>query len=305
MQARIPRIAIAALLASVAISSVQAQGARPSFTGTWELDVAHSDETQSTPTAATYTITQRGDTLVYDRSSTSARGTTQTHVVLGFDGKPWRNVVAQNGTEVATTSTVSWTHDTLVIRSSGVMNESAVETYERWWLAADGRSLGMYREVTFAGQVYSAITLRFNRTDVPRPLTRPDFSGVWLFDSARSEPSTFNPKSATWTVTQRGDSIVLDRVSPNGAQQAVYLLNGAPHKFTLRLVGPETEATATVTWNDASMIVHTTSHPGDIDLVQNDTWTLSANGKELRIRREATQNGGSIGMPTWVFARKP
>src|SRR5437868_125236 len=81
--------------------------------------------------------------------------------------------------------------------------------------------------------------------------SRPDFSGVWAFDSARSEPSSFNPKSATWTVVQRGDSVILDRVSPNGRQQATYSLGGVPRKFTLRLVGVETEATSTVTWNGA------------------------------------------------------
>lgn len=126
-----------------------------------------------------------------------------------------------------------------------------------------------------------------------------------MLDAARSDSSSFTPKSATWTVVQQGDSLVLDRESPNGKQQAVYSLSGAPRKFTLRLIGTETEATSTVTWTGAAMVVHTTSHPGESDLVQNDTWTLSADGKELRVKREANSPGMSLGAPTFVFTRKP
>ena len=125
-----------------------------------------------------------------------------------------------------------------------------------------------------------------------------------MLDASRSDSSSFTPKSATWTVVQQGDSIMLDRVSPNGKQQAVYLLNGTPHTFTLRLVGTETEATSTVSWNGASMVVRTTSHPGDIEIAQTDTWTLGADGATLRVHREASNNGTAIGSPTFVFVLK-
>ncbi len=134
-------------------------------------------------------------------------------------------------------------------------------------------------------------------------MAHPDFSGVWVLDYARSDSSSFTPKSGTWTVVQRGDSLMLDRVSPNGRQQAVYSLTGTPRKFTLRLVGTETEATSTVAWRGAAMVVHTTSHPTDAELVQTDTWILSADGKELRIKREAANGGVSMGSPTLVFTK--
>ncbi len=134
--------------------------------------------------------------------------------------------------------------------------------------------------------------------------THTNFAGTWLLDYARSDSSSFTPKSATWTVIQQGDSIVLNRESPSGKQQAIYALNGTPHKFTLRLIGTETEATSTVTWTGSVMVVHTVSHPGDTDLVQNDTWALSADGKELRVKREANSPGMGLGAPTFVFVRK-
>ena len=123
-------------------------------------------------------------------------------------------------------------------------------------------------------------------------------------DTARSEKSSFTPKSSTWTVLQQGDSLSLDRESPNGVQHATYALSGAPRKYTLRLIGVEAEATSTVTWNGATMVVHTTSSPDGTELVQNDRWTLSADGKELRVKREATAPGMTLGSPTLVFTRK-
>lgn len=135
---------------------------------------------------------------------------------------------------------------------------------------------------------------------------RPNFSGKWVMDTARSEKSSFTPKASTWTVVQQGDSLILDRTSPaSGTQRAVYALNGAPRSYTLRLLGTETTATSTVAWTSGSMVVHTTSRPEDAELVQNDTWTLSADGKELRVKREATYPGMNLGSPTLVFTRQP
>lgn len=132
-----------------------------------------------------------------------------------------------------------------------------------------------------------------------------DFTGVWVLDASRSDSSSFTPRSATWAVVQAGDSLILDRESPGaGKQHAVYALDGSSRSFTLRLVGSGTEATSTVSWRGDSMTVHTTSHPGDNDLVQNDTWVLGADGKELRIRREATYGGNRMGAPVLVFVRK-
>jgi hypothetical protein len=145
---------------------IGAQGiTHPDFSGTWVLDVARSDAAQSTPTAATYQVRQQHDTITYDRAASSLRGETSSHVVLGTDGKPWKNVVAQNGADVTTTSIVSWVRDTLVIQSSGEMNASTVDTYERWSIAADRRSLLMFREVSVNGQVYASTNLWFNRKE--------------------------------------------------------------------------------------------------------------------------------------------
>lgn len=133
----------------------------------------------------------------------------------------------------------------------------------------------------------------------------PDFTGVWVLDASRSDSSSFTPKSATYAIVQRGDSIVVDRETPGtGKSHTVYGLDSKPRTNTLRLVGTETEATSMVAWTGAVMVVRTNSHPGDADLVQVDTWTLAPDGKTLRIRREATYGGRPMGSPTLVFVKQ-
>jgi hypothetical protein len=135
----------------------------PDFSGTWILDLARSDAGQSTPDRARYQIVQHGDSITYDRESSSVRGELSSHVVLGADGKAWTNVVAQNGQDVPTSSIVAWHGDTLVIHSSGTMGSSTVDTDEWWLLAAQGQALLMHREVAVNGQLYAATNLYFNR----------------------------------------------------------------------------------------------------------------------------------------------
>jgi hypothetical protein len=137
--------------------------AHPDFSGTWILDLSRSDAGQSTPDRASYQVVQHGDSISYDRESSSVRGTLDSHVVLGADGKVWTNVVAQNGQDVPTQSIVTWHGDTLVIHSSGAMQSSTVDTDEWWVLAAQGQALLMHREVSVNGQLYASTNLYFNR----------------------------------------------------------------------------------------------------------------------------------------------
>lgn len=132
----------------------------------------------------------------------------------------------------------------------------------------------------------------------------PDFTGTWVLDYARSDSSSYTPKSATYAVTQQGDSMIVDRETPGtGRTITVYLLNGHARKNTLRLVGTATEATSLTTWRHDSLIVNTTSMPADKPLVQRDTWTLDADGRTLRIHREARYDGRAMESPTLVFTR--
>jgi hypothetical protein len=133
----------------------------------------------------------------------------------------------------------------------------------------------------------------------------PSFSGTWILDTARSDKSSFTPQSATYHVTQLGDSLILDReTAGTGKAHMVYELTGKPRTNTLPLIGLSTAATSTVSWHGDSLVVHTLSHPQDADLVQTDIWVLANGGRELRLKRDAVYAGSSMGSPTLVFIKQ-
>jgi hypothetical protein len=137
---------------------------------------------------------------------------------------------------------------------------------------------------------------------------RPDFTGTWVLDTARSEHSTFNPLGTTYAVRQHGDSLVVDRTvisATNGTTQthSVYGFDGKPWSNTLRLVGQETTASSVLSWRGDTLVIHSTSSPGGQELVQDDRWVLGADGTTLTMVREASYGGQVIGTPRWLLVR--
>ena len=150
----------AAVLYAFASSSAQAQQTtRPKFSGTWVLDSSKSSNTSATQenipqfSSATWVIAEHSDTLVIDRDMTAAGTEQKSHIVIGIDGKPWKNTVsmAANG-DVETSTVVSWENNVLVTRTSGsIAGYDFVQT-DRWTLDPDGKTLVLHRSVTIAGQ---------------------------------------------------------------------------------------------------------------------------------------------------------
>jgi hypothetical protein len=139
---------------------------------------------------------------------------------------------------------------------------------------------------------------------LPAQAHHPDFSGTWQLDTARSTPSSFTPKRATYVVHQYADSMVVDReTSGTGKVHTVYALDGAPRTNALRLIGLEVPATSHVSWAHDTMVVRTESRPDDKDLVQVDRWVVA--GAMFYMLRSASYDGAPMDSPTLVFARQP
>lgn len=155
----------AAAMFAVTTSSAAAQAARANFTGTWVLDASKSQGSQMVPSAATWTIVQHGDTLVTDRETAlEGFGTVKSRVVVGLDGKSWKNTVPQPGAgDVETSSVASWDNGTLVMTTSGNVQGTDFVQTDRWVLSADGKSLTSQRSVSAGGQEVSSATLTFTK----------------------------------------------------------------------------------------------------------------------------------------------
>jgi hypothetical protein len=163
----------AAVMYAFASSAHAQQAARPNYSGTWVLDSSKSQMTSAMPgnvpqfASGTWVIAQHGDTIVMDRDMTmSGQPALKSHVVVGTDGKAWKNSVPQmgGGGDIETSTTVSWENGDLVVRSTGnVQGFDFVQT-DRWTLSADGKVFVSHRSVTVADQgEVQASTLTFTK----------------------------------------------------------------------------------------------------------------------------------------------
>jgi hypothetical protein len=128
-------------------------------------------------------------------------------------------------------------------------------------------------------------------------------------DTAASEKSSFNPRGTTYRVAHRGDTLTVDRETQSVTGDVVksrmdWRIDGKPWTSTLRLVGQDVEASSVLAWAHDSLTIRTTSHPNGSELVQNDIWTLSPDGKTLTMKRSAAFAGQAIGAPTWIFMKR-
>lgn len=165
----------AVMYAVAAPSAAAAQAARPNYSGTWVLDSSKSSMTSAMAdnipqmAAATWVIIQHGDTIVMDRETAiTGLPAAKSRVVVGTDGKPWKNTVPQMGGagDIETSSVATWESAGLVVRTSGnVQGFDFVQT-DRWTLSVDGKSLVAHRSVTVADQgEVQAATLTFTKKD--------------------------------------------------------------------------------------------------------------------------------------------
>jgi hypothetical protein len=157
----------AAVMYALAAPSASAQApARPNYSGTWVMDLTKSESsTGSMPTGATWIIAQHGDTVIADRETTVAEmGTVKSHVVVGIDGKAWKNTVAQPGLgEIETSTVASWDNGTLLLVASGNIQGTDFTQTDRWSLSADGKTLVSRRSVMAGGQEVQSSTLTFTK----------------------------------------------------------------------------------------------------------------------------------------------
>jgi hypothetical protein len=118
---------------------VNAQSAKPNFTGEWEMDSVKSDfGAFPKPTTITRTIVQKDPELAVSTTQRGANGEQTAHAVYRTDGVDTTNQFNSG----PGTSHAFWDGNTLVIRTGMKgRNNLEVELQERWTLSSDGKTL--------------------------------------------------------------------------------------------------------------------------------------------------------------------
>lgn len=133
---------------------------------------------------------------------------------------------------------------------------------------------------------------------------KPDFSGTWTFDEAKSDPAPARAgggggggggrgggrmggaPATAMTIKQTAAELSMDRTTPQGAQTVVYKLDGSESKNTIGM-GP---ATSKAVWDGAKLVISTTQtvqgRGGEMTIDSKEIY--SVDGKTLTI--ETTRN---------------
>lgn len=114
---------------------------------------------------------------------------------------------------------------------------------------------------------------------------RPDFSGAWVLDTARSDHSPLTPSAMEITIQRSGDTLHVTThvVRPTGetTTTGVFDLAGRPTRNVITVAGAETVQTATTSWSGDSLQVKTVAELQGQALTQTATWAIAPGGTTL------------------------
>lgn len=113
---------------------------------------------------------------------------------------------------------------------------------------------------------------------------KPDFSGTWKLNVAKSEFGQFpGPVSRTDVITHKEPSLS-NNVTAEGAQgkQQYTVSYTTDGKEALNKIGPR-EVKSTLKWVGSNLVISSKFNYNDMDVNSEATWSLSADGKTLTI----------------------
>jgi len=147
-------LAVSALATLGAAAPRFARHAHPDFSGTWNLDVAKS-EGPTTPTSGTLKVTQTDKAVTVDRTTTAMGMTRSSTSVYNLDGSTSKNTVNAMGTNVEFSSTVEWSDDVMVIKTTAPIGPGFSST-EKWTLSDDKKTLVIAGDAVIGPQTVSS-----------------------------------------------------------------------------------------------------------------------------------------------------
>ena len=114
----------------------------------------------------------------------------------------------------------------------------------------------MKRVATLA--LAAAIAIPFSA----RAQSKPDFSGTWTMDAAKSDPAPQGRGGGggggTQTVKQTASELSVQTEGRQGPQTMVYKLDGSPSTNKVMGRGGEQEVKSTAKWDGSSLVIETT-----------------------------------------------
>jgi len=121
---------------------------------------------------------------------------------------------------------------------------------------------------------------------------KPDFSGTWTLDTAKSDPPPQGRGGggggATLTIKQTGTELAVTSEGRQGPQTMTYKLDGSPSSNEVMGRGGAQTVKSTAKWEGATLVIETTRDIQGMSITTKEVRSLSADGKVMTIE-SATQ----------------
>src|SRR5215216_422078 len=109
---------------------------------------------------------------------------------------------------------------------------------------------------------------------------KPDFSGTWTMDAAKSDPPPQGRGGGggggTLTIKQTGTELAVTSEGRQGPQTMTYKLDGSPSSNEVMGRGGAQTVKSTAKWEGSSLVIETTREMGGNTITTKEVRTLAA-----------------------------
>jgi hypothetical protein len=139
----------------------------------------------------------------------------------------------------------------------------------------------------------TAIVLPFH----VRAQAKPDFSGTWTLDTAKSDPAPQGRGGGgggggTQTIKQTGTELAVTTEGRQGPQTMTYKLDGSESTNQVMGRGGAQTVKSTAKWDGSSLVIETTRDFNGMSITSKEVRRLDNGGKEMHVETTAqTPNG--------------
>ena len=129
-----------------------------------------------------------------------------------------------------------------------------------------------------------------------RAQSRPDFSGTWTLDTAKSDPAPQGRGggggAATLTIKQTATELAITSEGRQGPQTLTYKLDGSESTNQMMGRGGATTVKSTAKWDGSNLVIDTTRDIQGMSITTKEVRRLDNGGKEMLVETTAqTPNG--------------
>jgi hypothetical protein len=126
---------------------------------------------------------------------------------------------------------------------------------------------------------------------------KPDFSGTWTLDTAKSDPAPNGRGgggAATLTIKQTATELSVQTEGRQGPQTMTYKLDGSESKNEQMGRGGAQTLVSKAKWDGASLVIDTTREIQGMSITTHEVRKLDNGGKEMKVESTTTTPQGEI-----------